>query len=112
MIARYLERYLEMHLVEIFLPVYDNRGKRFAAALYRAERERLVERFGGLTAHSQSPARGLWSNKGRTEKDELIIFEVMVKKLDRRWWQAYRRRLEKTFKQKELLVRAHTVTRL
>jgi hypothetical protein len=101
-----------MQLVEIFLPVYDNRGRRFAAKLYKAERESLVERFGGMTAHSQSPAKGLWKDKGRTEKDELIIFEVMVKRLDLRWWRSYRRKLEKTFKQKELLVRAHPVLAL
>ncbi len=98
-----------MQLVEIFLPVYDNRGRRFAAKLYKAERESLVERFGGMTAHSQSPAKGLWKDKGRTKKDELIIFEVMVKRLDRRWWKLYRRELEKTFKQKELIVRSHPV---
>jgi hypothetical protein len=101
-----------MYLVEIFLPLYDQRGKRFPTSIYKAERERLVEKFGGITAHSQAPAKGLWKNQGRTEKDDMVIFEVMIKRLDRRWWKAYRRRLEKTFRQKELLMRAHSVTRL
>jgi hypothetical protein len=94
------------------LPRYDQRGKRFSTSIYKAERERVVEEFGGMTAHSQAPAKGLWKNKGRTEKDDMLIFEVMIKKLDHRWWKAYRRQLEKTFHQKELLMRAHSVTRL
>jgi hypothetical protein len=101
-----------MYLVEIFLPLYDNRGRRFPAALYQAERERLVERFGGMTAHSQSPVKGLWQDKGRTKRDELVIFEVMAPKLERRWWRSHRRQLEKIFKQKELLVRGYRLVGL
>jgi hypothetical protein len=67
----------------------------------QTERERLVERSGGMTAHTQAPAKGLWKDKSGTEKDDLVIFEVMVKRLDRPWWKSYRRQLEKKFKQKE-----------
>jgi hypothetical protein len=47
-----------MRLVQIFLPLYDNAGKRFPARLYARERERLVEHFGGMTAHMQAPVKG------------------------------------------------------
>jgi len=48
-----------LKLVQIFLPLYDSAGKRLSKALYSRERDRLVERYGGLTAHMQSPAQGL-----------------------------------------------------
>jgi hypothetical protein len=96
---------LQLKLVQIFLPRYDNNGRRFAPALYARERDRLVERFGGLTAYTQNRAHGLWKDHGRTHKDAIIIFEVLVRPVDRKWWMAYRRRLQRRFRQKELLVR-------
>ena len=65
---------LFMKLVQIFLPLYGNNGRRFPAALYARERERLVERFGGLTAHMRSPAHGRWRDGARTKRDDIIIF--------------------------------------
>jgi hypothetical protein len=98
-----------MRLVQIFLPLYDNTGKRFPARLYAREREQLAERFGGITAHMQAPAKGLWKDGSKTHKDDLVIFEVMLRKVDRKWWSHYRHLLQKRFKQKELLVRVQEV---
>src|SRR4051812_28125859 len=98
-----------MKLVQIFLPRYDNLGRRFPPALYARQRQRLVERFGGMTAHTQAPAVGLWKDGPKTKRDELVIFEVMVSRVDRKWWTEYRYKLQKLFKQKELLVRFHDV---
>jgi hypothetical protein len=94
-----------LKLVQIFLPRYDNNGRRFAVGLYARERERLVERFGGLTAYTQNRAHGLWKDNGKTHRDAVIIFEVLLRRVDRKWWMAYRHRLAKRFHQKELLVR-------
>jgi hypothetical protein len=33
-----------------------------------------------------------------------VIFEVMVRQVDKKWWGEYRFRLQKRFQQKELLV--------
>jgi hypothetical protein len=98
-----------LKLIQIFLPRYDNNGRRLAAALYARERERLVERFGGLTAFTQNRAHGLWKENGRTHRDAIIIFEVMIRRVDRKWWTLYRYRLQKRFRQKELLVRVQEV---
>jgi hypothetical protein len=38
-----------------------------------------------------------------------VIFEVMVRKVDRKWWSHYRHLLQKRFRQKELLVRSQDV---
>ena len=94
-----------MKLIEIFLPLTDNKGRKLDKNLYAETRRELVERFGGLTAYSRSPARGFWKEKGRTTRDEIVVFEVMTKRLERGWWRDYRRTLEKRFKQEEIVVR-------
>ena len=94
-----------MKLVEIFLPLADNKGRKFEKKLYAQTRRELIRRFGGLTAHSRSPARGFWKDKGRMTRDEIVVFEVMAKKRDRRWWRDYRHALEMRFKQEEIVIR-------
>lgn len=102
-----------MHLVEILLPLRDNEGRAFAPTLYADVRTELVERFGGLTAFTRAPAEGLWDDpEGGTSRDEIVIFEVMARELDRGWWADYRRRLERTFAQDEIVVRARAIERL
>jgi len=66
-------------------------------------------RFGGLTAHARSPAHGLWSSKGSTMRDDMIIVEVMTKRLDLKWWKKYRAALERSFSQDEIIVRVHDI---
>lgn len=97
-----------MHLVQIFISVFDNEGRRFPQDAFEAVRKRLTERFGGVTAFVQSPAMGLWKDResGKTERDDMILVEVMVETLDRDWWAAYRTELEQVFRQDEILVRA------
>jgi hypothetical protein len=101
-----------MHIVEIFLPLTDNQGNAFGAELFGKVRAELVERFGGLTAFTRSPAEGIWEEGGEVTRDEIVIFEVMADSLDRRWWQAFRRRLDRNFRQEEIVVRAQEAERL
>ena len=101
------------HLVQLLLPLYDNAGRAFPAEHYTAIRDELTERFGGLTAYSRSPAQGLWQESdGPPRRDDIIVYEVMTDTLDREWWRAYRRALEKRFAQDELVIRSQTVERL
>lgn len=97
-----------MHLVQILLPLLDNEGQRQPDELFRSVRALLTERFGGLTAYSRAPARGLWQDDdtGATSADEIVVYEVMVDAIDREWWAGYREQLERDFRQKSLVVRA------
>jgi hypothetical protein len=95
-----------VHVVEIFLPLYGNDGRRFGQELFGRVRAQLVERFGGMTAFSRSPAEGLWESGRGTDRDELVIFEVMDEAFDRKWWSGYRGRLETLFAQDVILIRA------
>lgn len=102
-----------MHLVQILLPLYDPEGSRFPQEAYARVKDELTERFGGLTAYARAPAEGLWeSQSGRTQRDEIVVYEVMIEELDRAWWKEYRRGLEERFRQRELVVRAHVIFRL
>ena len=102
-----------MTLVQILLPLYDPEGGRFAQALYTRVKDELTERFGGLTAYARAPAEGLWETKpGRTQRDDIVVYEVMIEEVDPAWWKGYRQELEQRFRQEELVVRAHAISRL
>lgn len=101
-----------MHLVQILLPLYDPEGVRFGREAFDGVARELTERFGGLTAYTRAPAAGLWKEGGDTQRDDIVVYEVMVDALDRDWWSAYRRGLEERFRQEELVVRAQEIARL
>jgi len=100
-----------MHLVQLFIPIAPQAGIDLRDVIATVQRE-MTERFGGATAYLNSPAKGLWSNGGNTEEDEIVVFEVMTDGLDRNWWHQYRRKLEQLLNQDELLVRTLLVERL
>jgi hypothetical protein len=102
-----------LHLVQILLPLYDLQGERFAGALYARVKDELTQKFGGLTAYARAPAEGLWEpHPGRTQRDDIVVYEVMAEELDRAWWKEYRQELEQRFRQRELVVRAQEAFRL
>jgi hypothetical protein len=102
-----------MYLVQILLPLFDNDGHPFEATDYIRLRSELADRFGGVTAYTRAPARGVWKDEaGETNRDDIVIFEVMTGELDREWWRAFRKQLEVRFRQDTLIVRALTSTLL
>jgi hypothetical protein len=101
-----------MKLVQILLPLRDNRERKFKRAVYADVHDELIERFGGLTAYTRSPARGLWRSRGATKRDDMVIVEVMANSFDRRWWIKFRRTLERKFRQDEIVIRAQDISRI
>ena len=95
-------------LVQILLPVYDNNGQRFPSDLYNEVRAKLTDMFGGLTAYTRAPAEGVWESGITLKRDDIVVVEVMVDSLDRTWWGAYRRNLERLFRQDQIVLRAQT----
>jgi len=97
-----------MYLVQILLPTHDNEGRRFDRGLFEAVRTELTERFGGVTAFVQSPALGLWRDeeRGTTTRDQMVLVEVMTRRLERDWWRRYRHSLEQRFRQDAIVARA------
>ena len=101
------------YLVQILVPLYDNEGNAFAPGDYVRLRSDLTEHFGGVTAYTRAPARGVWIDEtGEATPDDIVIFEVMTDELDRDWWTTFRRGLERQFRQEHVIVRALNSTLL
>jgi hypothetical protein len=100
-----------MHLVEVFLPLNTNDGTPQPIELFRPVREQLADQFGGVTAFTRNPAKGisLLEDNERAE-DDIIVYEVIVEAFDRHWWQSYKRDLEERFQQEEILIRVTAVS--
>jgi hypothetical protein len=98
-----------MKLVQILLPTRDNRGRKFKTVIFSRIRKELVGRFGGLTAYSRSPARGVWKSGQATKLDDIIVLEIMTPVLKRSWWKKYRGKLERVLHQEEIVVRVQTI---
>src|SRR4051812_28695254 len=94
------------HLVQILLPLADNHGKRLPRQLFVTIQRELTRRFKGLTAYSRAPAEGIWKPRTGTKRDEIVVYEVMVSSFDLEWWRRYRARLEKSFRQESIVIRA------
>lgn len=95
-----------MHLVQILLPLAHNEGQPLPGSEFARVRRELSDRFGGITAYSRAPAEGVWKEGGETSRDDVVIFEVMAKDLERDWWRRYRGDLESRFRQDVIVVRA------
>jgi hypothetical protein len=63
-----------------------------------------------VTAFTRNPAKGisLLEDNQRSE-DDIIVYEVMVERVDHLWWQSYKLDLEQRFEQQEILIRAALV---
>jgi hypothetical protein len=98
-----------MYLIQLFLPLYDEAGSVFPEKHFAAVRDELTERFGGITTYSRAPAKGFWKDEGKLHRDDIVVFEVMAKHLDRQWWDSYRQNLETNFRQEQVLIRAQMI---
>lgn len=95
-----------MKLIQIFLPIADNQGKRFSKDLFDQIKNQLAKKYKGVTAYAQSPAEDLWEQDDTLQSDQIIIYEVMAPDLDKHWWVSFKTNLEKVFKQDEILIRS------
>ena len=99
-----------MNLIQLLLPLHDNDKRLFSREEFDRVRDELAKRFGGITAFRRSPAEGVWrEGQEDVSRDEVVIFEVMTERLNRKWWSVYRKDLEKRFRQEELVIRATQV---
>ena len=101
-----------MHLVQLLLPTKSNSGKPLPTKLFGQTADELIQRFKGLTAYNRAPADGLWKPRRNTQRDEMIVYEVMVSRLQKRWWHEYRQNLEQRFEQECIVIRAQRIETL
>lgn len=99
-----------MHLVQVLLPIFDNDGQAFDQELYVDVKTAFTKKFGGVTAYVSSPAEGAWQGPtGASRHDQIVIFEVMTDRLDKRWWRKMRGDLARIFRQEQLVIRTHLI---
>jgi len=92
-------------LVQLFIPMYDQKGNHFPQRYYQNLNKELKERFGGLTVYNRTPATGLWEQDAKTTvRDELLVYEILTSSVENEYWQPLKAKLEKQFAQTELLV--------
>ena len=96
----------QMQLVQILLPLTDNDDKPFPKRMFEALKEDLTRQYQGVTAFIQAPAQGQWAPDDTSiSKEDIVIFEVMVKGLRLEEWQQRRRDLEASFQQERVVIR-------
>lgn len=96
-----------MHLIELFLPLYDSEGNRFPEKIFSDLKNDLTDAFGGLTIHSKAPATGLWKPENdEPVKDTIVIYEVMTENLDEDYWQECKKHLQNGLQQDEIMIRS------
>ena len=100
-----------MQLIQLLLPLYNNRKELFAQEIFTGIQQGLTEKFGGITTYTRAPATGLWKEtEDKTVKDAIVIYEVMAEEIDKNWWQSYKTKLEAIFNQEEILIRSWEIT--
>lgn len=93
-------------MVQLFLPYFDPDGRQFPRSYYNGLKQQLVEKFGGISMYEQAPITGLWKeNEQAVQRDRLMIFEVMATTIDVDYWRALKEKLQKKFRQQEVLIR-------
>lgn len=100
-----------MKVVEIFVPLRTAHDEAVSRDRIEALTTELADRFGGATSFTRQPADGLWKKGADTERECIVIIEVVVDDLDDEWWSLFRQRLEAEFSQEVVMIRA-TETRL
>ena len=101
---------MKKKLIQILLPLQDEKDKSFPQELYTKLRSELTNKFGGITIYTRSPATGLWKNENdHIERDTIVIYEVIAESFDRSYWHNHKAYLEDQFKQDELIIRSMDV---
>jgi hypothetical protein len=92
---------------DIFLPLAFNDGRPISDETFEAVDNKLLERFGGVTAQLRDfPLRGAWRSEGRLYHDQVIILTVIDfrKRGSDRFVRGLKRQLLRDFEQLEILI--------
>jgi hypothetical protein len=102
----------DMHLVQLLLPIVQSAEASTGESL-QALRKELIEKFGGVTAYTRSPAKGSWlEDDDHVVQDDVIIVEVMTDQLEHEWWRTLRARLEHQLNQQSIVIRSSKIEML
>jgi inorganic pyrophosphatase len=100
------------NLVQLFIPLKDQKGDPFPGELFLNLNRELVKQFGGVTIYSRSPVTGIWKNDQTTTHDELLVYEVLTVMNNDNYWQELKAKLEKLFAQDEILIQMSKIRKI
>jgi hypothetical protein len=87
-----------VYVIQVRLPLCGREGAGRPEGVFRQVEAELVERFGRVTAYLRKPAKKRApATRDPLEREELVVFEVLARDVDRSWWGKYRRLLAKRF---------------
>ena len=89
--------------LELILPHEDNEGNRFDPKLHNKIQNELIEEFGGLTTYERL-VQGSWKSGRECMQQSVIVHELLLPSIDFAYWQKMKNKLEKTFKQTEVML--------
>ncbi len=95
---------------EILLPLRFNDGTPVPPEILTATVQELKDRFGGLSAETQT-IRGLWEQAGGTDRDDLkrVFIDVADTADHRAFFRAFKDRLKERFRQDDVWVTTYPV---
>ena len=96
-------------MIQLLLPTVIAGSERLddATTALRETARELTAAFDGLTAYLRAPALGVWTSPaGRTERDDVVMVEVVTSHFDKPWWRHYAATLAERFRQETIHVRA------
>jgi hypothetical protein len=76
------------YLVEILLPMDTGNGEPVSQKWFEDFLKELTDKFGGATSFVRSPGHGLWRDGGGTDRDTIVVVEVMAEKLEQDYWRS------------------------
>lgn len=96
---------------DLFVPLHFNDGKRIPDAKIASLKQRLVERFGGVT-HFPQTNEGVWKVGRATFRDEITILRVLADDdaAADDFFPALKAEMERDLRQEEVLIIAREVT--
>ena len=66
------------YLVDILLPKDTGNGEPVSQKWFEFFLKELTDKVGGATSFVRSPGHGLWRDGGGTDRDTIVVVEVMA----------------------------------
>lgn len=90
--------------LELLVPETDAAGAKFPQKYYHDLEKELIKKFGGLTVYQRSPVAGMWQDDSACTQQGMFVYELLLPKLEVAYWQQLKKKLEKKFNEKEILI--------
>jgi hypothetical protein len=89
---------------DIFVPLFDNEGTPYGGDLLAKFKQRLVEKFGGLT-DTKHKNEGRWKIGGIEQRDEIVIWRVLSAGEDAGpFMKDFKKQMERELRQDKILI--------